>query len=183
MPARNAITSEHDDQQPPAARDRQHAAEQPHAAVEHRREDEPGEDDQQRLDQQHDQRDRAAPARTRPLRLLHLARGPADRAPRSGLGPAATTVAGLLVAHCARARGWSEVPGAARAERAPPGQRVPARGAVEREGDELGAPADILPRHRPAQPLLAASGKRLSATGRDCRPSGRRGRRGCVIGA
>ena len=54
----NAIVSRHDDQQPPAAPDRQHAPEQPHAAVEHRCEDQARQDDQQRLDQQHDQRDR-----------------------------------------------------------------------------------------------------------------------------
>src|SRR3546814_8004068 len=51
--------AEHDDQQPPAARDRQRLAEQPHPAVEHRGEHEPTEDDEQRLDQQHDKRDRA----------------------------------------------------------------------------------------------------------------------------
>ena len=53
---------QHDDQQPPAAPDRKHLAEQPHAAVEQRREHEAGEDDQQRLDQDHRQRDRAGKA-------------------------------------------------------------------------------------------------------------------------
>src|SRR5678815_297722 len=43
--------------------------------------------------------------------------------------------------------------GAAGPECRDPGQRiVPDRRAVEREGDELGAPADILPWHGPAQP-------------------------------
>jgi hypothetical protein len=36
---------------------------------------------------------------------------------------------------------------------------VPSR----REGDELGAAADILPRHRPAEAVLGAEAKRLSA--------------------
>src|SRR6185312_1031290 len=42
--------------------------------------------------------------------------------------------------------------GAAGAKRLEPADRVPPhRRSVEREGDELGAPADILPRHRPAE--------------------------------
>src|SRR5262245_7648739 len=43
--------------------------------------------------------------------------------------------------------------GAAGPERRDPGQRiVPNRRAAERESDELSAAADILPRHRPAEP-------------------------------
>src|SRR3954468_15306721 len=45
--------------------------------------------------------------------------------------------------------------GAARSERLEPGQRVPPDAApVEREGDEFGAAADILPRHGPAEAAL-----------------------------
>ena len=61
-----------DDGEPPAAADRQHPAEQARAAVEHRREHDAGEDQQQRLgedDHADDEQDEADPD-ARPLQLL-----------------------------------------------------------------------------------------------------------------
>ena len=183
--ARNATASTHDDQQPPAARDRQHPAEQPHAAVEHRGEDQPAEDDQQRLDQQHDQRDRAGRCRTTPPRACNLARGSPDRAPRCGLAPGRSHARrGVWSLICGLAAGWSEVPARPERKRPPPGQRVPASRVPSSEKVMNSARPPIFshgtgpPRPRSLAEREAAVGR----TGRDCRPSGRRGRPGCVIG-
>ncbi len=67
-----------------------------------------------------------------------------------------------------------------RRQRGQPADRVPVRrAAVEAEGDEFGAAADILPRApaRPAPVRQCRSGCRRCC--RDCRPSGRHGLRDC----
>ena len=88
------------------------------------------------------------------------------------------------VAAGAPAIGMERAAGAAAAQGGEPADRVEvARAAVEREGDELGAAADILPRHRPAEALLLEPAKRLSAQWSRLSPIRKTWPSGTVIGA
>ena len=187
-----------DDGEAPAAADRKHPAEQPGAAVEHRGQDDSGEDEQQRLgeeDQAGDGEGEAEPD-AGPLQLLadqrvaHLGRaGLLDmeivigRGARDGRrirgrrrGVAAARSRRLALGRAKRSAG------AAAAHRRDPADRVEIlRRAVEREGDELGAAADILPRHGAAEAVARAGRPGCRPICRDCRPAPRRGRRAPMI--
>ena len=161
------------EQQPPAARDRQ----VPGRAAARRRRGIP------RISRR--RRSAAAAGRGRSRR-----QSPGHAEPHRGLGHFAADerVAELRRAGpfdmglggrrpCAISCSWSDFP--ARPERNASNHvsGLYQTSAVEREGDELGAPADILPRHRPAEAALIRA-TRLSANRRGCRPSARGARAG-----
>ena len=159
-------------------RDRQDAAEQTRAAVEHHREDRAADDQQQRLGQDDDADDRAGPCRTTRPRV-RISRRTTGSRNSAGPGPLDVRLGSGSAALAISFVGPQRVAGAAGAEAPEPAQRVPPDGrAVEREGDELGAAADILDGTGPPRPPCHSGDPAVGANRRDCRPSGRHGRRG-----
>src|SRR5687768_5511713 len=86
----------------------------------------------------------------------------------SNLGSSSSSVSAIVPSGLARSAaqlGTQSGPSAVGAQCLEPAYRVPAGGAVEREGDDLGPPADARDRHRAAEAVAERLGRK-AAVGR-----------------